>query len=95
MSYDDDEEPRRRKKKGKGFFKFLTMQRIAIIVLFLAGLIIGGAITHMYIEPILMEGTLTQLKDCNTSLNALDEQFNIYKSCTDKLGITNPVACVQ
>jgi len=97
MASDDEyeESPRKRKKKGKGMFKFLTMQRIGIIILFIAGLLIGGFVTHQYIEPVLMENTVTQLKDCNTSLNAMDEQFNIYKSCTDRLGITDPVVCVQ
>lgn len=65
MDYDEP------KKKKQGFW---TANRIIIAVVLIAGLLVGGYVEHMYIEPLLSA-------DCNKCKNDIQILNDEIKDC--------------
>lgn len=70
MALDDsyDEEPRR-KKKGFSLGGWRTL-----LIVLVAGLLIGGFLEHQYLEPIVSDNA-KKLADCSSTNKLLDQEI--------------------
>ncbi len=72
---EDDDSPRKKKKK------FFSKRNVFLIVLVI-GIVLGAAVQHFYLEPLLEPAKMEQLKLCK-SQNELLNQEN--QECLNKL----------
>lgn len=69
-----------------------SMRTIVLVVLFFAGLFLGGFVTHQFIEPMISANVSAQLQDCNSFRYALDAQVNECSACLNEFNI-EPETC--
>ena len=65
----------------KGSRKFWSSKRILTFFLILFGIFVGMLVQHYYLEPLLSDGCIEDLRFCKTQASVLDEENN---SCYQK-----------
>ena len=68
------------RRTSKGFF---NQSRILLIVLFFAGLIVGLAVEHQFVEPLLNTELTGGLNQCLSKNKLLDQEI---QDCLSRLG---------
>ena len=86
---EDDYQPRKKKKKS-----IWTMQRIAMLVIFLVGFALGVYVTNQFIDPTLDLSFANENAELLSKNQQLDTLNDAYYSCLQIFEI-DPATCVK